>query len=88
MITHNDPASGINVRTYLAAAALAGKMAKDTGFSAADAAEVVKAAELVIAELNKGSIGSIGSTGSIGAATNTGNKTINVGTPSIDFPGR
>jgi hypothetical protein len=85
MITHNDPASGINVRTYLAAAALAGKMAKDTGFSAADATEVVKAAELVIAELNKGSIGS---TGSIGAATNTGNKTINVGTPSIDFPGR
>jgi hypothetical protein len=63
-------------------------MARNTGFSAVDATQVVQAADLVIAELNKGAIGSIGSTGSMGAASSTGNKTLNVGTPSIDFPGR
>ncbi len=65
----NDPASGINLRTYLAAAALAGKMAKDVSFTAEDATNVVKAADLVIAELNKGSIGSVSSTASVGAAS-------------------
>lgn len=79
-LTPNDPASGINVRTYLAAAGLAGRMSKDIGFTAEDAALVVKAADLVIAELNRGAIA--GSTGSIGAASSTGNKTLNV-TPRI-----
>ena len=92
MINPNDPAfsgttgPGISVRTYLAAAALSGIMARNTGFSGVDAAQAVKAVDLMIAELNKGSIGSIG--GSIGAASSTGNKTLNVGSPSIDFPGR
>ncbi len=80
----NDPASGISVRTYLAAAALAGKMSKDVSFTAEDATNVVKAADLVIAELNKSSIGSVSSTGSMGAASSTGNKTLNVGTPNVD----
>jgi hypothetical protein len=88
-INPTDPAfpgtgPGINVRTYLAASALSGWMARNTGFSAFDAEQLVKATDLVIAELNKGAIGSIGSTGSMGAASSTGNKTLNVGTPSID----
>jgi hypothetical protein len=91
MINPNDPAfpgtgPGLSVRTYLASAALTGIMARNTGFSGVDAAQAVKAADLMIAELNKGSIGSIGSTGSMGAASNAGK--LNVGTPSIDFPGR
>ena len=75
-INPNDPASGINVRTCLAAAALNGHLASGKTFSAA---EVVKAADSVIAELNKGAISS--ATGPIGAASSTGNQTLNVGTP-------
>ena len=51
-------------------------LARNTGFSGVDAAELVKAVDLVIAELNKGSLGSIGSTGSMGAASSTGKKTL------------
>ena len=83
-IKPTDPASEINVRTYLAAKALAGRMTKDLGFTAEDAALVVKAADLVLAELNKGSVGSISQTGSIGAASSTGNLKVNTGSPSVD----
>ncbi len=75
----NDPASGINIRTHIAAAALSGMMASGRTF---DAVEIVKAADSVIAELNKGSIGSITSTASVGAASSSmANKTLNFGTP-------
>lgn len=84
-IDPNDPASGISVRTYLASTALSGMLARNTGFSGVDAAELVKAVDLVIAELNKGSLGSIGSTGSMGAASSTGKKTLDLGgTPNVD----
>jgi hypothetical protein len=64
--------AGINVRTYLAAAALSGVMARNTGFSGVDAEHLVKAVDLLIAELNKGSL-SIGQTPSVGpASTNPG----------------
>ena len=73
--------AGINVRAYLAASALSGMMANGQTFSAASAADVVKAADLVIAELNKGALGSISSTGSMGEASSGGNLKLNTGTP-------
>ena len=82
-INPNDPAfagtgPGINVRTYLTAVALSGRMSKELAFTAEDAVGVVKAADLVIAELNKGGI-AISTGGTMGAASSSGNQTLNVG---------
>lgn len=66
MLNPTDPvfsgSGGIDVRTYLAAAAFTGMMARNTGFSVVDAAQAVKAADLLIVELNKAPAGTGGPT--------------------------